>query len=64
MSLTAAEKIARDTLIVLGVDPNKVSRGSVRIEPFGSAFIVRWEGMAILDPEALRILLGGEAVEA
>ena len=47
---------------VLGIDPNKVLADSMTLEPFGDSWIVRWEGLAILNGEAARILFGEDGL--
>lgn len=47
---------ARRIAMVLGIDENKVVADSLTLEPFGSNWIVRWEGAAVLNGDAARDL--------
>ncbi len=44
--------------LVLGLDANKVEADSLTLEPFGTNWLVRWRGVAVLDGDAAAILFG------
>jgi hypothetical protein len=51
----------RAVLTVLGVDPMKVAADSLTLEPWGDDWLVRWDGLAVLDAKAAEALFGGDA---
>lgn len=42
--------------LVLGIDANRVEADSLTLEPYGSSWLVRWRGVAVLDGTAAAIL--------
>lgn len=53
-------KAACDKLTERGVPLGNVEADSLRLEPFGSAFLLRFDGVAILTADEVMELLGAK----
>ena len=52
------ERRALAELEASGVKPESVAADSLRLEPFGSAFLLRWDGAVVLSADEVMELLG------
>lgn len=56
--MNAFEQAAGERITAAGVDLNTVTADSLRLEPFGGAFLLRWDGALVLTADQVMELLG------
>lgn len=61
--MTEFERRALAELEAAGIKRESVAADSLRLEPFGSAFLLRWDGVLMLSAEEVMELLGATPAE-
>lgn len=56
--MSAFEQAANARIVAAGVTIDTVAADTLRLEPFGSAFLLRWDGALILTADEVMQLLG------
>lgn len=56
--MSAFERAANARVVAAGVSLDTVETDTLRLEPFGSSFLLRWDGVLILSADEVMQLLG------
>lgn len=61
--MSAFERAANARIVAAGVSLDTVETDTLRLEPFGSSFLLRWDGVLILSADEVMQVLGATPPE-